>query len=113
MNIGSTPPFWMRSSSSDASSMIVRSAAKLVSNTASKPTCLSAAASRSSITRDALALAVALEQRRRHRRRDLRDHHGVGVGQGRDDVVHLVTLDDGARRADADALAAVDALARR
>ena len=51
MNMGSTPPFWMRSSSSEPSSMMVRSAAKLVSNTASKPTRLSAAASRSSITR--------------------------------------------------------------
>ena len=37
VNIGSTPPFWMRPSSSVASSMMVRSAPKSVSNTLSKP----------------------------------------------------------------------------
>ena len=43
MIIGSTPPFFTRSISSLASSMMVRSAAKSVSNTLSKPSLRSAA----------------------------------------------------------------------
>ena len=59
----------------------------------------------------AFALAVTFEQRGRHGRGHLRDHHGVGVGQGRDHVVHLVALHDRPGGAHAGALAAVHALA--
>ena len=54
MIIGNTPPFFTRSISSLASSMMVRSAAKSVSNTLSKPRRRSAQASREA--------AAALEQ---------------------------------------------------
>ena len=91
--------------------MIVRSAAKLVSNTASKPTRLSAAASRSSITRTPSLLLWPSSRVAGTAGATCATTTASGSASARDDVVHLVALDDRARRAHAGALAAVDALA--
>ena len=61
VNMGKGPPVWTRLMSSDTSSMMVRSAAKPVSNTAAKPMCLRAAARRSSMVLTELACALSIK----------------------------------------------------
>ena len=61
VNMGNGPPVCTRRISSETSSMMVKSAAKPVSNTAPNPTRLSAAANRSSIVRTELAWAFSIK----------------------------------------------------